>query len=55
MNVREELNQLQQENEQLKRDKQNMLKVIEQMRMTSNRLIDRYISGITGKEQGRVN
>lgn len=45
MDVKEKLSQLQHENEQLKKDKQNMLKVIEQMRMTSNRLIDRYIAG----------
>lgn len=43
MKMEVQLQELEMENEQLKKDREEMLKIISQMRVTMNRLIDRYI------------
>ena len=43
MKMEVQLQELEMENEQLKKDREEMLKIISQMRITMNRLIDRYI------------
>lgn len=43
MNMEKQLQVLTLENEQLKKDRDEMLKIISQMRITMNRLIDQYI------------
>ncbi|MCI9180829.1 MAG: hypothetical protein HFG50_12625 [Lachnospiraceae bacterium] len=43
MNMETQLQVLTLENEKLKKDRDEMLKIISQMRITMNRLIDQYI------------
>ena len=43
MNMEAQLQVLTLENEKLKKDRDEMLKIISQMRITMNRLIDQYI------------
>ena len=43
MNERERMTALEAENQQLKSDNDQLLEIIVQMRMTLNRLIDRYV------------
>lgn len=43
MNMETQLRVLTLENEKLKKDRDEMLKIISQMRITMNRLIDQYI------------
>ena len=43
MNMETQLHVLTLENEKLKKDRDEMLKIISQMRITMNRLIDQYI------------
>ena len=43
MKMEVQLQELEMEKEQLKKDREEMLKIISQMRITMNRLIDRYI------------
>ena len=43
MNMETQLQVLTLENEKLKKDRDAMLKIISQMRITMNRLIDQYI------------
>lgn len=43
MKMEVQLKALELENEQLKKDRDEMLKIITQMRITMNRLIDQYI------------
>ena len=43
MNMETQLQVLTLENEKLKKDRDEMLKIISQMRITMNRLIDKYI------------
>ena len=43
MKMEVQLQELEMENEQLKKDREEMLKIISQMRITMNRFIDRYI------------
>lgn len=43
MKIETQLRVLESENEQLKKDRDEMLKIISQMRITMNRLIDQYI------------
>lgn len=43
MNMETQLQALTLENEKLKKDRDEMLKIISQMRITMNRLIDQYI------------
>lgn len=49
MNTEEQLQMLQMENEQLRKDQERMLNIISQMRVTLNRLIDQYIA-VRGKQ-----
>lgn len=49
MNKEEQLQMLQTENERLRKDQERMLKIIGQMRVTLNRLIDQYIA-VRGKQ-----
>lgn len=43
MNMEKQLQVVILENEQLRKDRDEMLKIISQMRITMNRLIDQYI------------